>query len=115
MAELTLILKSKWYDMIARGEKLEEYREIKPYWIKRLCFSALTRECMEKQTECTECFSNAAACDGYICYPFTHVRFCYGYTKRTMLREVESITYGYGKPEWGAPKGRMVFIIKLKK
>jgi hypothetical protein len=38
MAEvLYLTLKRKWFDMIASGEKLEEYREIKPYWVKRLC------------------------------------------------------------------------------
>ena len=35
---LRLTLKKKWFDMIARGEKTEEYREIKPYWIKRLRF-----------------------------------------------------------------------------
>lgn len=34
--ELFLILKKQWYDMIASGEKLEEYREITPYWIKRI-------------------------------------------------------------------------------
>lgn len=33
---LTLSLKKKWFDMIASGEKTEEYREIKPYWEKRL-------------------------------------------------------------------------------
>lgn len=33
---LHLTLKKKWFDMIASGEKKEEYREIKPYWIKRL-------------------------------------------------------------------------------
>jgi hypothetical protein len=31
-----LVLKEKWYDMIASGDKKEEYREIKPYWTKRL-------------------------------------------------------------------------------
>ena len=33
---LDLVLKKKWYDMIESGEKTEEYREIKPYWEKRL-------------------------------------------------------------------------------
>lgn len=33
---LFLILTKKWFDMIASGEKKEEYREIKPYWTKRL-------------------------------------------------------------------------------
>ena len=33
---LDLPLKKEWYNMIESGEKKEEYREIKPYWIKRL-------------------------------------------------------------------------------
>lgn len=33
---LHLTLKKKWFDMIASGEKKEEYREIKPYWVDRL-------------------------------------------------------------------------------
>lgn len=37
MKTLTLSLKKKWYDMIASGEKKEEYREITEYWNKRLC------------------------------------------------------------------------------
>ncbi len=35
-AILPLVLKGEWYDMIASGEKREEYREAKPYWIKRI-------------------------------------------------------------------------------
>lgn len=35
-AILPLVLKGKWYDMIASGEKKEEYRDIKPYWRKRI-------------------------------------------------------------------------------
>ena len=33
---LPLVLKGKWYDLIASGEKLEEYRELKPFWEKRI-------------------------------------------------------------------------------
>lgn len=33
---LFLVLKKEWFDMIASGEKKEEYREIKPFWSKRL-------------------------------------------------------------------------------
>ena len=33
---LTLNLKKKWFDKIKSGEKTHEYREYKPYWIKRL-------------------------------------------------------------------------------
>ena len=35
---LTLTVSKQWFDMISAGEKTEEYREIKPYWIKQqLC------------------------------------------------------------------------------
>lgn len=33
---LIFILKKCWYDKIASGEKEIEYREVKPYWSKRL-------------------------------------------------------------------------------
>ncbi len=36
MKILHLTLKKKWFDLIASGEKTEEYREAKPYWTKRL-------------------------------------------------------------------------------
>ena len=35
-AILPLVLKSKWYDMIASGEKKEEYREFKQHWMTRI-------------------------------------------------------------------------------
>lgn len=33
---LPLVLKGKWYDMIASGEKKEEYRDLKPYYTTRI-------------------------------------------------------------------------------
>lgn len=33
---LHLVLKKKWYEMQESGEKTEEYRELSPYWRKRL-------------------------------------------------------------------------------
>jgi len=33
---LHLTLLRKWFDLIASGKKIKEYREIKPYWTKRL-------------------------------------------------------------------------------
>ena len=35
-AVLKLVLKRKWYEMIERGEKREEYRAATDYWLKRL-------------------------------------------------------------------------------
>lgn len=33
---LHLVLKRKWFEMIERGEKRQEYRVSKPYWVTRL-------------------------------------------------------------------------------
>ena len=33
---LDLVLKSEWFDKIKSGEKTVEYRELKPYWQKRI-------------------------------------------------------------------------------
>ena len=91
---LHLPLKAKWYEMIESGVKTEEYREIKTYWAKRLT-------CCNRK--------------GYIMFTnYTHVKFSYGYTKRTMTFKIKSITIGEGNPEWGAPN-EDVFIIKLGK
>lgn len=35
-AVLPLVLKGRWYDMIERGEKTEEYRDVKWYWDVRI-------------------------------------------------------------------------------
>lgn len=36
MKTLHITQQKKWFDMVAAGIKKEEYREIKPYWAKRL-------------------------------------------------------------------------------
>lgn len=36
MKTIDLVLKAEWYGMIASGEKREEYREIKPYWCRKI-------------------------------------------------------------------------------
>lgn len=35
-AVLPLVVKGKWYEMIERGEKREEYRLLTDYWMKRI-------------------------------------------------------------------------------
>lgn len=104
MKTLHLVLKSKWYDMIASGIKTEEYREIKPYWIKRLCTCLFigTQRCYHCQANrYVECLRN-----------FNEVCFSRGYSDVTMTYQVKGIFIGDGKPEWGAPNEN-VFIIKL--
>lgn len=82
--------------MIEEGIKKEEYREIKPYWIKRL----------------TDSSKNGDVC-GF--KKFDTVKFHYGYTNKTMTFECCGITIGRGATSLGAPKDKEVFIIKLGK
>ena len=109
---LDLPLKKEWYNMIESGEKREEYREITPYWIKRLVDThSLGRKMLSNMPNV------AARLIGSGCVqlkPYTHVRFRYGYTKRTMLYEISDIIIGHGNPQWGAPTDKPVFIIKFK-
>lgn len=115
---LHLPLKKEWYEMIESGVKTEEYREIKAHWVRRLTryyngtpnykpyadFLSSSPKILEHNIRF-----------GIMCFTcYNHVKFSYGYTKRTMTFEIENITIGKGNPEWGAPK-EDVFIIKLGK
>lgn len=118
MKVLDLPLKGKWYDMIASGEKREEYREIKPYWEKRLLDYKGLSDYYQKnlyELRIKKLFFPHRPVIENICgaFPrgFTHVRFRRGYTSTTMLFKCEGITIGKGNPDWGATEE--VFIIKL--
>lgn len=116
---LHLALKARWYDMIESGEKTEEYREIKPYWVKRLVWDAdygvpVLHEDIEFICSRPKGIENLFDA-GWKPRTYTHVCFRYGYTKRTMLFPIKEITIGRGNPAWGAPEDRDVFIIKLNK
>ncbi len=95
---LHLVLRYKWYDMIAAGIKKEEYRRMTPYWIKRLV-----------QNATIEGDTNVITFK-----PYTHVCFHRAYTSTTMLFELDGLGVGYGKPEWGA-KDERTFILRLGK
>ena len=92
MKDLKLVLKRKWYDMIASGYKKEEYREVTDYWKNRL---------LEKGSWDVRLFDT--------------VTFYLGYAKErpSMTFEWISLGYGEGKPEWGAEPGKEYFIIIL--
>jgi len=85
MTVLDLVLKHQWYDMIDSGEKREEYRDITPYWRKRIQSGKR----------------------------YTHVRFHRGYTAKTMVFRYDGLRIGRGNTQWGAPADRDVFIISL--
>lgn len=90
---LHLVLKRKWYDMIASGEKTEEYRAITPYWCNRFIMGYWMGAPVPQDYD-------------FVC-------FHKGYTKETMTFEELKLTLGKGRPEWGAPVDEEVFVIKL--
>ena len=122
MKILDLPLKKEWYNMIESGVKPEEYREIKPYWIKRLFetinvgfthYEKIDDECANFYCSNIKHLKDDLKGGGFRTKDYTHIRFRYGYTKRTMLFELEGITIGKGNTAWGAPEDKEVFILKL--
>lgn len=87
MKILDLPLKAKWYEMIESGNKKEEYREIKKYWIGRLAKCGGRNSYEKTGFYCKKaiCFSCITRGNGFHPKEYTHVRFRFGYTKRTML------------------------------
>lgn len=75
--------------MTLSGVKKEEYREIKPFWIKRLNFDVWNNK------------------------PFDVTRFMNGMAKDAPVFTIEhkGIRIGEGNPEWGAEPGKQYFII----
>lgn len=115
---LYLPLKAKWYELIERLIKPEEYRGITAYWIVRLFrdeygrkITKLTANFLESHLEILKWWVESGK---LVFKPFDFVKFSYGYTRRTMTFMIKEITIGKGNPEWGAPKEE-VFIIKLSK
>lgn len=97
MKTLTLSLKKKWFEMIRAGVKLEEYREIKPFWKKRFLYSSM--QLFQK---------------------FDKLVFTLGYPKagdasRRMEFKTARICIKTGRPEWGAEPGKEYFVITWEK
>ena len=104
---LTLSLKRKWFDLIKAGTKLEEYREMREYWYKRLC-----RERNPEQPW----LNPLGAFLFEPCKDFDTLVFTLGYPKkdeqcRRLVFRNPRIQVGYGKPEWGAEPGKKYFVI----
>ena len=121
MKVLDLSLKHCWYDMIASGEKKEEYRDLRPYYANRLLYgcSLGVKEYWEPvfaNAQTKEWFKPEMLLRDYGSRFYDAVRFHRGQgSPVTMLVECLGISVGKGKPEWGAPEDKEVFIIKLGK
>lgn len=98
---LTLPIKKKWFDMIASGEKKEEYREIKPYYTTR--FYGKAYEYNVKKGFIKE-------------YERKNITILLrnGYSKSSPTIKANCvITKGYGKPEWGAETNKLYYVLKI--
>lgn len=125
MQTLSLVLKKKWYDMIASGEKTEEYREIKPYWITRLLYEhsiyipdkeyKIGRLRANFFTSSVDVLKYKLECQDVRFRGFCNVTFHLGYAKDrpTMTFVLDKITIGRGRAEWGAEEGNLYFVIHL--
>lgn len=110
MKTLKLTLKKQWFDMILSGEKTEEYRDVKDYWVNRLCVKypksviAVGAKLMDKHSG-----------QQFDLDKFDFVEFTNGYSRKSprVTLECKGIEIGIGNPKWGAIANETYFIIKL--
>lgn len=115
---LILPLKKKWFNMWKSGKKNEEYRELKPYWAKRLCANYKPEECCRVKDK------NQVGCCGWCNYfemkKYDNVRLTLGYPKSNDNEKIIELSnpeiYIFnGKPELGAEPNKEYFVIKGRK
>lgn len=116
--KLRLPLTTKWFEMTKAGIKTEDYREITPYWIKRL-FNAkfdidftidMFVEVLKNSTD-SNCYlrlfgKKFEANTMTLGYPSNNDK------ERIIEFEHAGIEIRTGNPEWGAEKGKIYFVVK---
>lgn len=113
-----------WYDMIASGEKPEEYRDFTPYWCRRFFrvrnddgttspLDIKEKDLLKYQTQVYQ-----LACAGKLEVWPNAVEFQRAYPKNPprMRFGISSVDLGpCGKAKWGAIPGKWYIIIRLTK
>lgn len=105
---IILPIKKKWFDMILSGEKKEEYREIKPYYIARfvkwLGFPKSEEKTVLQLMRETESIKPR------------EIEFRNGYSADSPSFIAKcTIKIGAGREEWGAEKDKEYFILTIHK
>jgi len=106
MIPLNIRLRKSEFDAVVKG-KTEIVKYASNKRIHYMCFARCTKECNEKQSKCRECFENARAGDGYMCYPFDRAVIRRGQTDRRITKAVKDI-------RWEEREGKICFVVKLK-
>lgn len=121
---LRLSLKTKWFEMTKAGIKNEDYREITPYWVKRLtqfdkgeCDVDYACQFLKKGKEYND--NNSFGRFKYsFCFPkkYDTNTMTLGYpkstdTERILKLENKGIEIRTGNPEWGAEPNKLYFVI----
>ena len=102
---LVLPIKKKWFEMIANGEKKEEYREIKPYYEHRF-----VNELIRKSDN----YKYRFEAEEDIFRQEYQVLFRNGYKKDSPTIICNCILgLGEGKEEWGAEPKKRYYILKI--
>ena len=120
---LHLVLKKKWFDLIASGEKREEYRDATLRY--RSMFRNFQRKCSEKNVD-TQGKPREGKCSAVVAFALGRTKATLFYAIRFTIAEgdYEAILPGGGEywaaavirntvlhPEWGEPKGQHYVIV----
>lgn len=119
---LQLSLKRKWFELTKAGIKTEDYREITPYWFKRLVFD-YKKFCKyvnvdPNKIEDIEMICRDKFWSRTIAYKlFDTNTLTLGYpssadTERIIKFKHAGIEIRTGNPEWGAEPDKLYFVIK---
>lgn len=123
---LTLSVKKEWFDKIVSGEKKEEYREIKPYWVARLFYDRFGKLSPKMVKELADSVAKYGDTEHFEAkngievsfVPYTHVLFINGYGDDKPRIEKEIVWIDIDRPRKGwCPDdflGREFFVISFK-
>ena len=101
---LVLPIKKKWFDMIASGEKKEEYREIKRYYNKRFGNYFVHHELNSEVRRVLQKMPTTAK----------EVIFRNGYNHNSpLIKCICQLRIGKGRTEWGAEEGKDYYVLQI--
>lgn len=119
---LTLTVSKEWFGMIVAGEKNEEYRDIKPYWVARLFHNNSdivdVRNFASALAGRTDLLKKYIDAQRIVLKQYTHVLFINGYRNDSPRIEKEIVSITIGKPKKSLCPDKWLetefFIIKFK-